>query len=60
MTEYERGDVIEAGDPFTQEPASRPFVIINTESHPFDGEQYVVTHADDPNVVRRDAACITR
>ncbi|MCY4732100.1 type II toxin-antitoxin system PemK/MazF family toxin [Natronomonas gomsonensis] len=41
MTEYERGDVIEAGDPFTQEPASRPFVIINTESHPFDGEQYV-------------------
>ena len=38
---YERGDVIEAGDPFTESKPSRPFVIVNTDSHPFDGEQYV-------------------
>ena len=38
---YERGDVVEASDPFTEEKPSRPFVIINTEAHPFHGEQYV-------------------
>lgn len=38
---YERGDVVEAGDPFNEEKPSRPFAIINTEAHPFDGEQYV-------------------
>ncbi len=29
---YERGDVVEAGD---------PFVIVSTMAHPFDGEQYI-------------------
>ncbi|SDR39752.1 growth inhibitor [Natronobacterium texcoconense] len=38
---YERGDVVEVGDPFDEEKPSRPFVICNTEEHPFDGEQYV-------------------
>lgn len=38
---YERGDVVEASDPFNEEKPSRPFVVINTESHPFDGDQYV-------------------
>ncbi|NGM70292.1 type II toxin-antitoxin system PemK/MazF family toxin [Natronolimnobius sp. AArcel1] len=38
---YERGDVVEAGDPFNEEKTSRPFVILNTDAHPFDGEQYV-------------------
>ncbi|MFC4542513.1 type II toxin-antitoxin system PemK/MazF family toxin [Halosolutus amylolyticus] len=38
---YERGDVVEAGDPFNEETSSRPFAIVNTEAHPFDGDQYV-------------------
>ena len=37
----ERGDVVEAGDPFDESKPTRPFVIVNTEAHPFDGEQYV-------------------
>lgn len=39
--EYERGDVVEAGDPFDEEKPSRPFVIVNTPAHPFHGEQYI-------------------
>lgn len=38
---YERGDVVEAGDPFDEEKPSRPFAIVSTSAHPFDGEQYV-------------------
>ncbi|ELY68694.1 hypothetical protein [Natrinema versiforme] len=38
---YERGDVVEAGDPFNEEKPSRPFAIVNTTAHPFDGEQYI-------------------
>lgn len=37
-----RGDVVEAGDPFTDANASRPFVIVNTDDHPFHGTQYIV------------------
>lgn len=38
---YERGDVVEAGDPFNEEKPTRPFVIVSTNAHPFDGEQYI-------------------
>lgn len=41
MTTYERGDVVEAGDPFNEGSRSRPFLLINTPTHPFDGEQYI-------------------
>lgn len=40
-TEYQRGDVVEASDPFDDDKPSRPFVIVNTGAHPFHGEQYV-------------------
>lgn len=39
--EYERGDVVEASDPFDEGKASRPFVIVNTTTHPFAGDQYI-------------------
>jgi hypothetical protein len=38
---YERSDVVEAGDPFTETKLTRPFLVINTDAHPFDGEQYI-------------------
>lgn len=38
---YNRGDVVEAGDPFTDANTSRPFLIISTDEHPFHGDQYV-------------------
>ncbi|QLG61080.1 type II toxin-antitoxin system PemK/MazF family toxin [Halorarum salinum] len=41
MTAYERGDVIEASDPFTERNPSRPFLIVNSTAHPFSPEQYV-------------------
>lgn len=41
MIVYERGDVVEAGDPFTDTNPSRPFLIVSSDSHPFHGEQYV-------------------
>lgn len=41
MTTYERGDIVEAGDPFTESKPSRPFLLVNTAAHPFHGEQYV-------------------
>lgn len=41
MPTYERGDVVEASDPFTEAKPSRPFLIANTATHPFHGEQYV-------------------
>ena len=38
---YDRGAVVEAGDPFKSGDSTRPFVIANDETHPFHGEQYV-------------------
>jgi mRNA interferase MazF len=38
---YERGDVVEAGDPFTDANTSRPFLVVSTDDHPFHGDQYV-------------------
>lgn len=38
---YERGDVVEVGDPFNEHKESRPFVIVNTGDHPFHGDQYI-------------------
>ena len=41
--ELNRGHVVLAPDPFkTEEDASRPWVVVNNESHPFDKEQYIV------------------
>jgi hypothetical protein len=38
-----RGHVVLAPDPFkTDDDASRPWVVVNTERHPFDQQQYVV------------------
>lgn len=37
-----RGDVVLAPDPFTDDgDAMRPWAVVNNESHPFDGKQYV-------------------
>lgn len=41
MTAFERGDVVETDDPFGERTASRPFLLVNTDAHPFHGEQYV-------------------
>lgn len=41
--ELRRGHVVLAPDPFKSDhEATRPWVVINTDRHPFDGEQYVV------------------
>lgn len=41
--ELRRGHVVLAPDPFKEgDDATRPWVIVNDETHPFDGEQYVV------------------
>lgn len=38
----ERGDVVRSSDPFKQgTDRQRPWLIVNNDSHPFDGEQYV-------------------
>lgn len=38
-----RGHVVLAPDLFkADDDATRPWVVINTEEHPFDGEQYIV------------------
>ncbi|WP_336361942.1 hypothetical protein [Halalkalicoccus salilacus] len=38
-----RGHVVLAPDPFkTDDEATRPWVVVTTKSHPFDGDQYVV------------------
>lgn len=38
-----RGHVVLAPDPFKSDAdATRPWVVVNDETHPFDGEQYVV------------------
>lgn len=42
MIDPDRGDVVRSVDPFKMgEQRQRPWLIINNESHPFDGEQYV-------------------
>lgn len=39
----ERGHVVLAPDPFkSTADATRPWVVVNNERHPFDGQQYVV------------------
>lgn len=41
--ELKRGHVVLAPDPFKgSDDATRPWVIINNERHPFDTEQYIV------------------
>ena len=41
--ELERGHVVLAPDPFKKsDDATRPWVVVNNEMHPFDGEQYIV------------------
>lgn len=41
--ELERGHVVLAPDPFTSDDdATRPWVVVNNERHPFDEQQYVV------------------
>jgi len=37
---YERGEVVVAADPFGSAPR-RPYVIVNDDSHPFAGTQYI-------------------
>ena len=40
--DLERGHVVLAPDPFkTDDDATRPWVVVNSEQHPFDKEQYV-------------------
>lgn len=41
--DLERGHVVLAPDPFkTDDDATRPWVVVNDETHPFDKRQYVV------------------
>jgi len=41
--ELERGHTVLASDPFKPDgDATRPWVVVNNEQHPFDREQYVV------------------
>lgn len=41
--DLERGHVVLAPDPFKpDDDATRPWVVVNDESHPFDKQQYVV------------------
>lgn len=41
--DLERGHVVLAPDPFeSDEDATRPWVVVNNERHPFDSHQYVV------------------
>lgn len=38
----ERGHIVLAGDPFKAgDDATRPWVVVNNETHPFDGQQYI-------------------
>lgn len=41
MTEYKRGDVVIATDPFNSDDNGRPFLIVNRSITPFHGEQYI-------------------
>lgn len=41
--DLERGHVVLAPDPFKpDEDATRPWVVVNNQQHPFDKEQYIV------------------
>jgi hypothetical protein len=41
--DLERGHVVLAPDPFkAADDTTRPWVVVNNESHPFDNQQYVV------------------
>lgn len=43
FTDLKRGHVVLAPDPFKgSEDATRPWVVVNNEAHPFDAEQYIV------------------
>jgi mRNA-degrading endonuclease toxin of MazEF toxin-antitoxin module len=43
VDELERGHTVLASDPFKPDgDATRPWVVVNNERHPFDREQYVV------------------
>ena len=43
VDELERGHTVLASDPFKpNDDATRPWVVVNNERHPFDREQYVV------------------
>lgn len=37
---HERGAIVETTDPF-RDDGNRPFLIVNTDAHPFHGEQYL-------------------
>lgn len=50
-----RGDVVRSIDPFKLgTERQRPWLIVNTDSHPFDGEQYIAvaisTKAYEPSL----------
>ena len=38
---YQRGDVVWGSDPFKAGENPRPWLILNNESHPFGGEEYM-------------------
>lgn len=37
----ERGDVVWSDDPFKDETTGRPWLVLNDETHPFGGQQYM-------------------
>lgn len=37
----ERGDVVWSDDPFKDETAGRPWLVLNDETHPFSDQQYM-------------------
>lgn len=39
--QYDRGDVAYGADPFKGADAARPWLVINTDDHPFQGDQYI-------------------
>lgn len=39
--QYERRDVVYGADPFKGADAARPWLVVNTDEHPFHGEQYI-------------------
>ena len=39
---FERGDVVYGADPFKRDNYSRPWLIVSNDTHPFQGDQYIV------------------
>lgn len=39
---FQRGDVVYGADPFKGADYARPWLIVNDDTHPFQGEQYIV------------------